>query len=583
MGKIDILNPKVYIPSFLKIRTKSGSIEPFKPNLPQTRLLNVILDQRKKRKPVRIIILKARQMGFSTMTEAVCFHDTVTNPYRKSLIIAHEDQASQNLFNMFKTYYFNLPEALMPMRKKNNSQELVFENPTMDDLERRRNPGLLSSIKVATAGNKGAGRSDTIHFLHASEVAFWQDAKTTVTGLFQTVPSLPETTIILESTANGVGGYFYETWKGAVNGDNDFVPLFFAWFEEPNYRIEFDSEEEKEEFIKEVNHSYTDSTGVTIHTEEYELLNMYPQITYEQLKWRRWCIKNNCYGDLEKFHQEYPAYPEEAFIASGRPRFDTSVLKKYRMAVKDPIEQCFLKDNGFSITKEISKSGYVSIWKYPEQGKYYTIGADVAEGTIEGDYSNAYVLDENCDVVARWRGHIDPDLFGEELVSLSRYYNDAYLGIESNNHGLTTIKAVQRKEYHNLYYTKTHDKITDQITQKVGWRTDSRTKPLMIDKMAEFIRKRLIGMPDMELINECLTYIIDDKGGTNAQVGCHDDTVMSLAIALQLYCEGMFNQEEAYAEKEYNIRKTMRVDILDIPIDDEDDDVYMGFGQEISI
>lgn len=581
MAKVDLLNPYIYIPNFLKIRTKAGSIEPFKPNKPQTRLLNTIMEQRKKNKPVRIIILKARQMGFSTMTEAVCFHDTVTNKYRKSLIIAHEDQASQNLFNMFKTYYFNLPEALMPMRKKNNSQELVFENPTLDDIERRRNPGLLSSIKVATAGNKGAGRSDTIHFLHASEVAFWQDAKVTVTGLFQTVPSLPTTTIILESTANGVGGYFYETWKGAVNGDNDFIPLFFAWFEEPNYKIEFDNEEEKEEFIKEVNHVYKDITGVEIHTEEYELMQMFPEITYEQLKWRRWCIKNNCYGDVEKFHQEYPAYPDEAFIASGRPRFDTSALKKYRMATKEPIAQGFFHDDGLSVRIEPNKSGYISIWKEPEPNKFYTIGADVAEGTIDGDYSNAYVLDDNCDVVARWRGRIDPDIYGEELVKLAKYYNEAYLGVESNNHGLTTIKAIQRKEYHNLYYTKTHDKITDQITQKVGWRTDLRTKPLMIDKMAEFIRKRQIGIPDLELINECLTYVIDDKGSTNAQVGCHDDTVMSVAIALMLYCEGLHDISEAYVPSEYNKRRVNKE--FGFEEDEDEDNPFIGFGLEISI
>ena len=141
-------------------------------------------------------------------------------------------------------------------------------------------------------------------------------------------------------------------------------------------------------------------------------------------------------------------------------------------------------------------------------------------------------------VVAMWRGHIDPDLFGDELVKLGKYYNDAYIGVESNNHGLTTIRSIQRHEYWNLFFTKTYDKIADTITQKVGWQTNNRTKPLMIDKLAEFLRNKWLGIKSKALIQECLTYVIDDKGSTNAQEGCHDDIVMSCAILLQVMLEG---------------------------------------------
>ena len=165
MSKIDILNPKVYIPSFLKIRTKEGELKNFIPNQPQKRLRDKIMELREKGEPVRIIILKARQMGFSTYTEADCFHQTVTNKMFNSTIIAHEEQASQNLYNMFKRYYENLPDVLTPMRKRNNAKELLFENPTADDLEKRRNPGLQSSVKVATAKNTATGRSQTINII----------------------------------------------------------------------------------------------------------------------------------------------------------------------------------------------------------------------------------------------------------------------------------------------------------------------------------------------------------------------------------------------------------------------------------
>ena len=137
-----------------------------------------------------------------------------------------------------------------------------------------------------------------------------------------------------------------------------------------------------------------------------------------------------------------------------------------------------------------------------------------------------------------WYGHIDPDLFGYELVKLARYYNDAYLGVEANNHGLTTLKAIQRYDYWNLYFAKIYDRFTDSITQKLGWQTTSKTKPMAIDKLAEFVREFHIGIKSKTTIQELLTYIIEENGSTNAQQGCHDDCVMSLAIALQIWLEG---------------------------------------------
>jgi hypothetical protein len=137
-----------------------------------------------------------------------------------------------------------------------------------------------------------------------------------------------------------------------------------------------------------------------------------------------------------------------------------------------------------------------------------------------------------------WHGHIDPDLFGTELVKLAEYYQDAYLGVENNNHGLTTLTAIKKVEYWNIYYTKTFDKIAESVTQKMGWSTNQRTKPFMIDKLAEFIREFHLGIYSDLIIAEAFTYIIEDNGKTNAQPGTHDDTIMALAIMLQLLLEG---------------------------------------------
>lgn len=513
-----------YMNNFLKIRNKEAKLIPFKINDAQEMFEAEIEKCEREGKLKRFIVLKARQMGFSTFTEGYIFHNTTTNTFTNSMIIAHEDKATQNLFNMSKLYYDELPVPLKPMIKYSNGKELTFENPTNDGFEKKNNPGLRSKITVATAGTVEVGRSATVHNLHASEVAFFPDAGTTMLGLLQCVPDTLNSCVILESTANGVGGYFYDMWQKACRGENDFIPLFYPWFTDKTYTTPFQSEEAKEEFERTLN--------------DYEIQLMeHNNLTLEQMNWRRRTIANKCAGDEELFFQEYPSTPEEAFIASGRPAFNVASLRKY-LNHATPGKKFYLKEGGYGVQIIPDEKGYLEIWEMPRKNEFYVIGGDVAEGKIDGDYSVGQVLDSDCNVVARWHGHIDPDLFGEELVKLALFYNEAYIGVEANNHGLTTIKAIQRKDYWNLYFAKIYDRFTDSITKKVGWQTTSKTKPMMIDKLGEFLREFHIGVKDKLTIQECLSYIIEENGSTNAQIGSHDDCVMSLAIALQVWLEG---------------------------------------------
>lgn len=524
--------------NFLKIRDKSAQIIPFKLNRAQNIVMDIIERDIREGKPKRYIVLKARQMGLSTLFEGLIFQDTATKENKNSLIIAHEETASSNLFNMSKLYLDELPEILKPMRKYANGKVLSFENPSNDDAEKARNPGLRSKISIATAGAGEVGRSSTVHNLHASEVAFFPDARTTMLGLLQAIPNQPNTLAVLESTANGVGDWFHDFWMRAERGENDFTPIFLPWFIQEEYTRPFRSESEREQFIAEVTTPSLNSRGEEIHSYEYELMKKH-DLTYEQLNWRRWTIQNNCQGDEVLFMQEYPATAEESFISSGRPKFNINALRDYQTITKEPIKRGYLIEQNGVVEFVDDEQGYISIWQEPDPSKFYCIGADVAEGLVEGDYSCAYVGDsETFDLVARWHGHIDADLFGMELVKLANYYNQAYVGVENNNHGLTTLTTLKREEYWNLYFSKSHDRISDQITKKLGWTTSSRTKPLMIDKLAEFVREKYLGIFDDLLISEMFTYIIEDNGKTNAQAGCHDDAVMATAILLQLMLEG---------------------------------------------
>lgn len=544
-----------YMENFLKIRSKDGQLIPFKFNSAQEILNKEIDSCEEDGRPKRFIILKARQMGFSTFTEGLIFRETSTKPFINSLIIAHEDKATQNLFNMSKLFYEELPGEIRPMKKYSNEKALTFENATNDDVKKQGNPGLRSKITVATAGAGEAGRSATIHNLHISELAFFPNPEVTMLGLLQSVPDTDNSLIVIESTANGVGNYFHRLWNQSVRGENDFIPLFFPWFTEPTYQKGFASEAEKQQFAYEINSVTRDDGGRDIHSEEYYLIEKYG-LTLEQMNWRRYTIQNKCNNDLDQFKQEYPSTADEAFIASGRPKFDTNALKKYDTQTKKG-KRGYLREVGSVVEFIPDDKGYIEIWEDPVPGVNYAIGADVAEGLSHGDYSVALVGNEDFDVTAMWHGHIDPDLFADELVKLARFYNDAYLGIENNNHGLTTLRRVQHMEYWNIYFQKTYDRLTDKMTSKVGWHTNRRTKPMMVNKLAEFIREMHLGIHSDLIIQEGMTYVINDNGTTDAQDGCYDDTIMALAILLQLLLEGRGDNYEPEVPSERKAREVI--------------------------
>lgn len=158
------VNTKKYIEQFLQIRTKSAEVVPLRLNAPQQKLYAALAAQARAGKPLRAIVLKARQMGFSTLTEAMIFKRTATRKNVRSGIVAHDEDATNNLYRMTKLFYERLPEPMQPQRRALNARELVF-----NDAEGH---GLNSSIRVMTAGGKGVGRSETFQNLHLSEVAF---------------------------------------------------------------------------------------------------------------------------------------------------------------------------------------------------------------------------------------------------------------------------------------------------------------------------------------------------------------------------------------------------------------------------
>ena len=225
------INTKKYIENFVKIRDKKSNIVPLVLNKAQQRLYDVIKTQKQNNQPVRVIILKARQLGFSTVTGGFIMKETATHKNKQAAIVAHQEDSTTNLFNMYKLMYQNLPTAIQPTQLASNAKELVFDN--------KAHTGLNSRIRCMTAGTGGVGRSFTINYLHISELAFWKsDVQETMLGLMQAVPNTPDSMVIIESTANGYEE-FQSRWEAAEKGESDFYPLFVGWNELEEYSMPY--------------------------------------------------------------------------------------------------------------------------------------------------------------------------------------------------------------------------------------------------------------------------------------------------------------------------------------------------------
>lgn len=271
----------------LKIRAKSGEIQPFYLNKAQKHIHAKLEAQLQLTGKVRALIVKGRQQGCSTYVGARYYHKVTHRFGAQAFILTHALDATQNLYKMAKRYYENTPALVKPQVATSNAKELVFGS-------------LDSGYKLGTAENKAVGRSATIQLLHGSEVAFWSNADEHAKGILQAVPNESGTEIILESTANGVGNYFHQMWQKAEAGLSEYIAIFVPWYWQEEYQISL-------------------AEPLTLTDTEQELKHQY-LLTDAQLNWRRLKIidlsVNGTDGE-KSFKQEYPCNSTEAFQLTG--------------------------------------------------------------------------------------------------------------------------------------------------------------------------------------------------------------------------------------------------------------------------
>lgn len=509
-----------YAGKCVKIRTKGGKIAYLHLNRVQKRFVRACIAQLERTGRVRMVVLKARQQGLSTVISALQYWWLSQRKAQKGLVMAHEGESTTTLFDMYRRIHDNVPDIVRPSTKYSSRSELVFDK-------------LDSGLRVATAGGRGVARGETLTFAHLSEVAFWPPAfaNTNFNGLVQAVPDDDGTFIFLESTAQGVTGKFYDMYVGACRTDHDwngYEVFFSAWFESDEYRetapADFQRTPEEEELIKQ----FYDE-GLTSN---------------DQLYWRRKKVATN---GLDLFKQEYPSTADEAFLSTGRPIFNNEYITERLKSPVTPItlmsvEQTFDEKTKQPLPLRILREharGELKVYIERKANESYVIGADVGmglrqgiKGRKDGDPSVAQVLDSQMRQVATWRGLCHPDVFAKVLEALGYYYNCATIAPERNNHGLVTCVALRDANYPYLYTEQTEGTLeTDKDTIKLGFYTSEATKPLIIDNLRALDRERDIEINDETTLKEMKTFVVTEAGKMEAEAGSHDDCVMALAIA----------------------------------------------------
>jgi hypothetical protein len=486
---------------------------------------------------VRIIILKARQEGISTWAESRVFRGCTLWKYKRGLVLADKIERSKEIFAILERFRDNAP-LLPPQRSGVRGRELAW---TTD-----------SRITVETAKDTDAGRSASVQYLHASEVAFWDHPEETCTALFESLTADSEA--YLESTANGVGNYFHQLWEGAVTGENEWLPIFLPWWIHEEYADPVD--EATREQIATSSDPFerrAQDAGIALDGEMHTL-------TVEQLAWRRRKIRERN-GDERGFRQENPATAEEAFLVSGGAYFDEQALADYRLKTRPPIARGNLIRVESGLMFRPAERGDLRIWEMPRKDRHYVIGADTSEGKIAGgdttlseiegdrggsDFSVADVLEVGSRrQVAQLRGRIHPEDFAKAVWNLGYFYScgarrqPALIGPENNHEsGKTVIKWLRDHNYPRIYIHRRYTQRRESVSEQMGWVTDATTRMPMLDELAALVRDGLIEVPSADTVREMTTFVRTQDGShpgrPEAQEGCHDDTVMSLAITNQL-------------------------------------------------
>ena len=500
-------DPILWIESFVRIIDKKGKLVPFKLNPQQKYIM--------RNKGKMNICLKSRQLGITSVALAYSLYLATTQSYTTCMIMSYSLDSANNIFEKLKQMYNDLPDAIRMDTIANNRKELKFINH--------------SRIIVCTCGSKDNARGATIKFAHLSEVGFMGEyLDKQLTAIEQALT--PDGCMILESTANGLNR-FSELWNKAVSGDSPlWKPFFFSWVQDKKMFADEYSEYRKK--YKSIYGNLLTESDLN----EHEIALYTNGASMDQLMWRRLKISNN---SEEVFRQEFPSNPIEAFVSSGANIFNAEVIQTRLNGVYN-LEEINLPKMGVDPILKKYKH-YLSVWKLPQKKKKYFLGVDVGEGLgSDNDYSVITVLDEDGYQCAEWRSNkVKPYEFTEIVYQMAKFYRNGLLIIEKASGGHIVIDRIKNDHHYiNMYKYKSYDQKTGKQRRQVGFNTDTKSRPMMISDFQEFFETGKILINSKMLLQEMkLFQLVNDK---MQAVSGHDDTVMSMAMAIQGMKSGQY-------------------------------------------
>lgn len=512
---------------------QTGALIPYMPHDEQRKLDYALGLQQSAGLPGRLIVLKARRRGVSTWTQGTIFAMCHLAANKQGYCVSHSEESAAYLLEMSHSFDRHLPGGERLPKARSNPTEIIWSPPHSSRFE------MHTAGAGRTEGEAKVGRSRRIDYLHVSELAFCEGAASMMRGLVQGVPDAPGTLIVIESTANGAAGEFYDRWQAAIEDKHKrmdptgYLPVFISWLTAPEYSLVLRAGE--------------DLGTPTERERDLILLGARP----EQLNWRRHKIAQDFGGDEDRFCQEYPAEPSEAFVTSGRPAIPASIIRRHDKLSCEP-RRCVALDGGKLIGVPMDSPRAWWVWREPVDSHDYIVFGDVMEGSLsdasdprsQPDFNGGVVLDRRTmEIVASIQTRMDPDLFGEQLMAAGRWYNNAWASPEANASGVAAVLPFVRKNYLHLYQRQ---RLAESLSAGDdaplwGWKTTVANRDLMIDSWIALCRPDAgndwsgkAEVYDRRIVAEEKTFVW--RGAKRQhQVGAHDDLLFACFGAGQLH------------------------------------------------
>ncbi|HDR7414092.1 TPA: terminase family protein [Bacillus toyonensis] len=507
--KLQIINndPVLWLKNFVKITTNTGEYINF-----------VVNDQQKKfiDEMGRFnVIAKARQIGFSTMSLALCLWMAMNRPRTNYLIVSYKQESSTSLFDKLKMMYDDLPhdKFKFPKDVQNNRGQMKFDNG--------------SSITLATAGGKDVGRGTTYEYILLSEFAFYENQESILLSAEQALAKSKTSKLVIETTSNGFNSY-QKLFMNAWHGKSKYKPFFFPFYSS-SYTKQFKHEYNEAEAWYKATNKGNRLTRDDLDDDEIVLHDAGASL--KQLMWRKWKLLDMT---LQQFYQEFPATPMESFIASGLNVFDNGKIAERLEFVAEEMEVKDLKDVIPSVLSSIIKKK-LHIYHLPQKGIKYYMGIDTAGG-VGGDNTTICIIDKEGTQVASFYDNKTPIHDMAEITNeIGRFYNYAYIVVERQGFGIPLIERLRGEYYYmNIHKHKQFDQRTGRKSIKLGFNTSQVSKNIMITDLKEQFELGMILINCSETLKEMQIFVEKDgktgnKGGNNN----HDDLVIAIGLAVQ--------------------------------------------------